>query len=119
MHFFTLIAPGLFSFQPIFYGVVVICLCIIIIVFKQEIKAKKTAETFKSRCDQLQLELVKHSQHTHNIHNLMSMELDALNNSFSTFNHANRKELKKWELEQVAIECSTYLNIYQRVWNKL
>ena len=48
----------------------------------------------------------------------MSMELDAINKSFSTFKNNNNVDFKNLGLEKAALECSFLLKTYQRIWEQ-
>lgn len=119
MHFTYIAAPALHSFQPIYYGLVLLCVSILIIVIRQETKARKLSNSLQNRYLEIQLELSETIQNNYNSHKLMSMELDAINKSFSTFKNNNNADLKDLGLEQAAVECSLLLKTYQRIWEKL
>lgn len=119
MHFTYIAAPALHSFQPIYYGLVLLCVSILIFVIRQEAKATKVANSLQSRYLEIQLKLSTTTQNNNYSHKLMSMELDAINKSFSTFKNNNSADFKNLGLEQAALECSFLLKTYQRIWEKL
>lgn len=119
MHFTYIAAPALHSSQPIYYGLVLLCVSILVLVIRQETKAAKAASSLQSRYLEIQLELSVITQSNHNSHKLMSMELEAINKSFSTFKNNNNVDFKDLGLEKAALECSFLLKTYQRIWEQL